>query len=246
VKKARAILVCNEETKAGIPEPFSDKVHLFPVNGISEEDLRQDRTPRREDNSFRVLTAGRLHRLKGFDLAVRAFDRFAKEIPEAVLEIVGEGPEEGRLKNLVQTLSTRDRIRFLPWLPRKALIGRMRQSDLFLFPSFRDGGGAVVVEAMASGVPVICLDTGGPGFHVQEAWGIKVAPLSPDHVISEMGKAVHRLYTDKELREEMGRAARDRAEAYYVWDRLGEEMLGIYDKVLGLNLKGVPEALSEG
>ena len=108
----------------------------------------------------------------------------------------------------------------------------MRESDVFLFPSFRDGGGAVVVEAMASGIPVVCLDTGGPGFHIQKEWGIKIAPKDPELVTNEMAHALEKLYLDKDLRMKMGRAARKRAEEFYLWDRLGERMQEIYQNAL--------------
>jgi glycosyltransferase involved in cell wall biosynthesis len=85
---------------------------------------------------------------------------------------------------------------------------------------------------MASGLPVICLDTGGPGFHIQDEWGIKIKPKSPEYVVSEMAKALEGLYLDRDLRERLGRAARKRAEEFYLWDRLGERLMKIYEEAL--------------
>ncbi len=87
----------------------------------------------------------------------------------------------------------------------------MRACDVFLFPSLRDGGGLVVVEAMAAGKPVICVDLGGPRMHVTEDCGVKVAPLSPEQVVGDLAAALERLCRDKELRLQMG--ARPRASA---------------------------------
>jgi glycosyltransferase involved in cell wall biosynthesis len=232
LKKARAILVCNYETRAKIPQQFLDKVHLFPVNGIAEEYLNRDFQKQNPNDKFLTLTAGRLHRLKGFDIAIRAFYEFSKKYRNAILEIVGKGTEESRLHQLVNNLGLESRVRFTPWLPHKDVLARMREADVFLFPSFRDGGGAVVVEAMASGIPVICLNTGGPGFHIQDEWGIKIEPKSPEYAINEMAKALERLYLDKDLRLRLGQAARKRAEEFYLWDRLGEKMQGIYEEAL--------------
>jgi glycosyltransferase involved in cell wall biosynthesis len=155
-----------------------------------------------------------------------------KKYRNAILEIVGKGTEESRLHQLVNNLGLESRVRFTPWLPHKDVLARMREADVFLFPSFRDGGGAVVVEAMASGIPVICLNTGGPGFHIQDEWGIKIEPKSPEYAINEMAKALERLYLDKDLRLRLGQAARKRAEEFYLWDRLGEKMQGIYEEAL--------------
>ncbi len=94
----------------------------------------------------------------------------------------------------------------------------MRRSDVLLFPSLRDGGGAVVVEAMACGLPVVCLDVGGPGFHVREGVGTKVGPGRPDAVAAELAAALGRFWCDPGLRDRLG--------------RLGERLRGIYEDAL--------------
>ena len=103
---------------------------------------------------------------------------------------------------------------------------------MVLFPSFRDGGGQVVIEAMAQGKPVIGMDVGGPGFHIRDEWGIKIEPRSPDYAVQEMALALERLYLDHNLRDQMGKAGRSRAEEYYLWDRLGDRLQNIYLEVL--------------
>jgi glycosyltransferase involved in cell wall biosynthesis len=118
----------------------------------------------------------------------------------------------------------------------------MRRSDVFLFPSLRDGGGAVVVEAMASGLPVVCLDVGGPGFHVRDGFGIKVRPDRPDAVAAGLAAALGRFWCDPGLRDRAGRAARERAASFYEWGRLGERLRAIYDDALA----GRPPRREEG
>lgn len=146
--------------------------------------------------------------------------------------IIGKGPEEGRLRRLIGELGLGDSVRIQDWLPREEVLKEMRSSDVFLFPSFRDGGGAVVVEAMASGLPVICLDSGGPGSHIQAGWGIKVGPASAEDVAREMGRALRTLYDDEGLREALGEAARKRAAAYYLWNAHGDRLLEIYRSIV--------------
>jgi glycosyltransferase involved in cell wall biosynthesis len=118
-------------------------------------------------------------------------------------------------------------------MPREELLARMCSCDVFLFPSLRDGGGAVVVEAMAMGMAVICLDLSGPGMHVTNDCGIKVAPCSPRQAVQDMAMALERLYRDRELCAQMGRVARARAEHLYDWDRLGDRLREIYAQALG-------------
>jgi glycosyltransferase involved in cell wall biosynthesis len=118
----------------------------------------------------------------------------------------------------------------------------MRQSDVFLFPSMRDGGGAVVVEAMANALPVVCLDLAGPGLHIRDGCGIKVPSGPPDVVAADLAAALGRFWCDPGLRARMGAAGRDRAAAFYEWGRLGQRLRGIYDDALA----GRPPRREEG
>lgn len=233
--RARAILVCNQEALEAIPKKWRKKTHLFPVNGISANDLNLLTSREIPTNKFCVFTAGKLIQIKGFGLAIKAFKIFTDKFPETEFTIIGDGPEFSHLKSLVSQLGLEKKVHFLSWLAREELLKRMSSADVFLFPSLRDGGGAVVVEAMAASKPVVCLDLGGPGLHVTDECGIKVTPRSPEQAVAEMAGALERLYTDKELRFRMGRAARERAEQVYHWDRLGERLREIYEQVLRIS-----------
>jgi len=237
IKKASAILVCNQETKEKFQGKYDKKIYFFPVNGISSNDLTSKLYNAEAQGVFRVLTAGRFHRLKGFALAVKSFHIFSKKISNYEFIIVGSGSEQDQLERLIQKLEIQSKVRIHPWASHEKLLKMMQSSDVFLFPSFRDGGGAVVVEAMACGRPVICLDSGGPGFHIRPEWGIKIVPKNPEYVIYEMAKALERFYLNKDLRKRMGEAARKRAEDYYLWDRLGKRLQLIYKEVLSVNSK---------
>jgi len=231
LRRAASILVCNRETKLQFPKKYWPRIQYFPVNGISPEDLAS-RPSSTKDSTFRILTAGRLIRLKGFDLCLEAFSRFVKLYPDSRLDIVGQGPQEARLRQLAVKNNLKDHVQFVKWLDRGRLLKKMHESDVFIFASFRDGGGAVVVEAMASGLPAICLDTGGPGFHVQDAWGIRIKPGSKNDVVEEMTWALKTLKEQPALRKNLGRAAKKRAGEYYVWNNLGRRLDETYRRVL--------------
>jgi glycosyltransferase involved in cell wall biosynthesis len=230
-RKASAILVCNRETE-GVLSRWADKIVSFPVNGIGREDIA-DWTPAavRRDG-FRVLYVGRFDPIKGLPLALEAMRILRAVAPSATLELVGEGPERPRLEALAGRLGISDRIVWTPWSPRSEIFRKMRESDVFLFPSLRDGGGAVVVEAMANGLPVVCLDLAGPGLHVRNGWGIKIPPGRPQEAAAGLAAALGRFWSDPGLRSRMGRAARERASSFYEWGRLGEKLRGIYDDAL--------------
>ncbi len=230
--KARAILVCNKETKMKVPRAHRSKAVFFPVNGIAPEDLNES-AEASYPRDFRVFTAGRFHRLKGFALAIKGFGMFARERPDAKFVIVGDGPEEGQLRRLIAELGLNGQVRIQKWLPRDEILREMAASDVFLFPSFRDGGGAVVVEAMASSIPVIGLDSGGPGYHIRPEWGFRIKPVSSGFVAAEIAKSLETLYGNPALKLSMGEAARRRAEEFYLWDRHGERIQNIYERIIG-------------
>jgi glycosyltransferase involved in cell wall biosynthesis len=236
--RARVILACNREAAEGVPARWRHKVQLVSINGISHHELAPLDQPMKSE-TFAVMSAGRLIPLKGFDLALRAFAILAKRHPEAGFTIIGKGPELTRLENLIRELGIEKQARIERWLPRERLLASMRSCDVFLFASLRDGGGLVVVEAMAAGKPVICMDLGGPSLHITEECGIKVPAHSPHEAIELMAQALEKLYQDIGLRAKMGQAGRARAEQVYCWDRLGERLLRIYNEVLGAPSPGV-------
>jgi glycosyltransferase involved in cell wall biosynthesis len=233
LRRAKTVLVCNRETKDMVPRAHQAKAIYFPVNGISPEDLDSGPEDAGRRRPFRVFMAGRFHRLKGFALAIRGFGLFARQAPDSEFVIVGSGAEEEHLRRLIGELGLDGKVHLTGWLPREDLLREMRSSDVFLFPSFRDGGGAVVVEAMASSMPVIGLESGGPDFHIQPQWGFKIEPRDPSYVVAEIAAALGKLSMNPDVGKAMGEAARQRAVDYYLWDRHGDRLRAIYARVLG-------------
>lgn len=164
----------------------------------------------------RVLTIGRLVPIKGFHLAVRAFACFARTKPNATLLIIGSGPERGRLMKLVGELGISEQVEFRQWLPREEALKEMAKADLFLFPSF-EGGGMVVLEAMAQGTPVVCLDYGGPGEMVRDHCGVRVTVSNTTNTVAGLASSLETLISDEKLRRHLRSGARRRVVDNYLW-----------------------------
>ena len=116
---------------------------------------------------LKLLYAGQFRPLKGVHLAVQAMALIRNQVL-VELTIVGRGPEESRLKEEVRRLRLDQCIHFYPWIPKAQVLALHATHDAFLFPSLHDSSGTVVVEAIAHGRPVICLDLGGPAVTVDE------------------------------------------------------------------------------
>lgn len=109
----------------------------------------------------RLLYVGALLEWKGLALLLGALRRCREAGQVVALEICGDGPQRGRLQHLAAGLGVSDQITWHGHLPRAALAQRYRSARALCFPSLRDSGGFVLVEALAHGCPIICLDRGG-------------------------------------------------------------------------------------
>jgi glycosyltransferase involved in cell wall biosynthesis len=115
------------------------------------------------DGRVRVLYAGRLTREKGVDLLASAFLAARARDPRLELVLAGGGPEEDALRARLRGAAT-----FLGWLEGEALARAYADADLFLFCSRTDTFGQVVLEAQASGLPVVAVNAGGPAELVED------------------------------------------------------------------------------
>ncbi len=167
----------------------------------------------------------------------------ADRCPQARLEILGDGDERQALEAQSERLGLADRVEFAGWVTADEAARRLRGSDVFVLPSLRESGGVVLLEAMAVGLPVVASRWGGPGVHVDDATGIRVAPDTRDGFVAGLADAMIRLAESPELRETMGRAAIRRVESgTYDWDRKIDRFLEIYAETIARKTSKSPRA----
>ncbi|MGD9346991.1 MAG: glycosyltransferase [Candidatus Aminicenantes bacterium] len=231
--RARAILICNQETRHRFSKTDVRNFHYFPLTGISEDTIRSNPKKRASDRStFRVISSGILDKKSGFDLAIEAFSLFSKSSPDSDYVIFGEGSERSQLERKIQEHNLEPRVRIHPWISSDDLHERMRDSDVFLSTGLQDRSGFFVVRALSAGLPVVCLDSGGPGMIVQEKWGILIKPEDPEQSVLDLAEALKDLCTDKARRRKMSLAALKNAKEHYTWEGLAKRLKRIYGEVL--------------
>ena len=180
------------------------------------------RGPGAGPDEIRVLYAGRLTREKGAELLAESFLRARAAEPRLRLLLAGGGPEEGELRARLGEHAT-----FLGWLEGEQLARAYASADLFLFCSRTDTYGQVVLEAGASGLPVVAVAEGGPAALVENRHtGILCRP-DADHLAG----AVLQLAASPELRARLGQAA-VRHTAKRSWERALEQLADGYARVL--------------
>ena len=199
---------------------------LMPTIGLrtSELPVRPHSPP---DGSMRLLFVGGIITLKGVDLALRAFQQARVQ---ATLTFVGDGDFLPAARRLVEKLGLADRVFFPGRLPRSEVLRLYPDFDLLLYPSLHDTGSYSVIEAMLNGLPVICLDCGGPSLAVRQGCGIKVPVGSRSDVIEGLAEAIRTYDRDRSRLAQDGQTARKAVLENYDWDKKGEQMNDLYQK----------------
>lgn len=184
----------------------------------------------------RLLHVGRLVRTKGARDVIRAVAAL-RDLP-VVLDVVGDGNDRQACADLVRDLGLADRVTLHGAVPRTDVDRFYEQADIFVFPSYREPGGAVALEAMSHGLPLVVCDRGGPGANVTDACAVVLSADSPDQLARDVAAAVRRLVTEPGLRLSMGEAAREHAAAEHLWDRRVDQMVELYEQVAVSRTKG--------
>jgi glycosyltransferase involved in cell wall biosynthesis len=216
--KATLILTKTEDTRQALPWPFRQRAIVYPEIGI---DASADIQPsvRQPGEPLRVLFAGRLLGWKGAHLAIRAVAQAAAQGVPVEFTLLGKGPFEPELRKVAAAVGLHDRIHWVSQMPQHELFTLYQTMHCFLFPSLHDSSGNVVLEAQAKGLPVICLDIGGPATLVTPDTAMVVATHGLDEaaVIDRLADALAALAGDEPRRFEMGRMAVARVAATMRW-----------------------------
>ncbi|OON67229.1 glycosyltransferase family 4 protein [Hymenobacter sp. CRA2] len=185
---------------------------------------------------FTVMIAGRMVPLKGFDVVVQAFGRFYHRLGPSQqrnvrLLLIGSGPEEARLRQLVTAQGLDLCTEHRPWLERAELLTLYGRASVFFFPS-HEGAGMVVLEAQSYGVPVLCYQNEGPGELVPAASGLKVPYASREQNLNDFAAQLQRLFADPALQAAEAELSRAHVAAHHTWARRGQQLQRIYQHVL--------------
>ncbi|MGH1452480.1 MAG: glycosyltransferase family 4 protein [Paracoccaceae bacterium] len=232
LKAARAILVGSRFTQSEVPARYQDRCVYIPENAIDPERFNLRAAPCAHGGPLRICFVGRLVPYKGPDMLIEAALPLLKE-GRAVIEMIGDGPMMADLRAMAAREGIEDAVRFHGWLEHHKVQEVLAGSDLLGFPSIREFGGGVVLEAMALGVPPLVADYAGPGELVQEGWGYKIPFRSRADLVAGVAEALARLVDAPEELARSGAAAHARVEEKFTWARKAEQIAEVYDWVLG-------------
>ncbi|MEM7010906.1 MAG: glycosyltransferase [Verrucomicrobiota bacterium] len=211
---ARSESLVNELVELGCP---SEKIALSRT-GIPMDDWPLVERPAPEDGAWRLFQACRLMDKKGLDVSIRAFAEIRKQHPKATFEIAGEGGLQAELESLAAELGVSDAVRFSGFLNQDQLRDSMNAAHVFIHPSRtsadgnREGVPNSMLEAMATGLPVVATRHGGIPEAVENGVsGLLVEEDDLDGVIQQL----QTLIDDEALRAKLGAAAREGVDAKF-------------------------------
>ena len=134
-------------------------------------------------------------------------------------------------QDLAQQTGVGSMVKFLGFMSQPQCAQHLQQADAFVLPSLFECGGAVVLEAMAAGLPVIATAWGGPLDYLDEGCGILVEPTSREALISGFADGIVKLAKSVALRESMGQAGYARARSEFDWERKIDQIMDLYASV---------------
>jgi glycosyltransferase involved in cell wall biosynthesis len=233
---ASMVLAATRETLRQIPSAYRQKARVQPAAGVIPIAV-QNRSSTRPLGPYQerraaleILNVGRLVPYKGLHLALRALAALGEKRMAVRFTVIGSGYDAPRLKRMARRLNLGDCVRWIPWMPREDLLRTVSDFDLFLFPSLHDSGGMAVLEALSSGLPVVCLDLGGPSEFVDDTCGrvVRTSGADEGRVVADIAASLAEFLEDRSKLKRLSKCASERAKSF-TWE---EHVRNVYDRAL--------------
>lgn len=206
-------------------EDYGIQAHFEVLPNAVDTDLFHPPVQPRPPGPSRWLNVAMHVPVKGLDVLLAALATLKDPALDWELDLVGEGPEKRALENQAAVLGLQGRVRFPGLLPREEVARRMREADLFILPSLSENLPCVLLEAMASGLPVVASRAGGIPELINHEQGELVTPGDPEALAAALRRCLVRKETFD--RQRLARRAQSFSRA-----AVGERLAAVYREVL--------------
>lgn len=230
-----AILSASRTTLKEIPEALQQRCVFIPENAVDLAKFPltpRESAPLNASQPLRLSFVGRLVALKGVDMLLEAAAPLLRT-GGATLDIIGDGPERARLQSMIGSMELTACVRMDGWIDHSKLGDRLRESDLFVFPSIREFGGGAVLEAMALGVPPVVLNHGGPPELVPPGTGFVLPMSTREDIVECLRDLLFTVSAQRDVLVEAGRLAQEHVRSFYTWEAKARQIVQVYDWLLG-------------
>ncbi|MEZ5913916.1 MAG: glycosyltransferase family 4 protein [Paracoccaceae bacterium] len=227
LRNASAILVGGRFTEREMPDRVRDKVIYIPENAIDPARFWRQAVPA-EPGKLRACFIGRLVPLKGVDMLLEAAAPLLSD-GQLHLDIIGDGPMMGPLTAQADALGLGDSVTFHGWVAHEDIQDILAQSQLLAFPSIREFGGGVVLEAMALGLAPMVMDYAGPAELVGENAGYLIPMTDRAGVVAALRTTLAHCTANTEEVAAVGARAKARIDGLFTWSAKARQIAEVYD-----------------
>lgn len=227
--RSKIILVRTENTMSYVPSIFRRKCRLILETAI-ENDIYKYKAAHVRSKQLKIVMTGRLIPFKNVKSVIQAIQL----LPEGIdfhLFIIGKGSERKNIERAIEIGRIQDRVTLIKELPRQQVLEMLATSHIYLFPSLREGGSWALMEAMAIGLPVVCLNWTGNAIITDNSSAIRLDVTDPERFCRDMADAICLLASNNTLREEMGEMARTRIKEKFNWAEKGRFMEQVFQEL---------------
>lgn len=228
--RATSAIIAGSRHTAGEFPAAKGRISLIPENGIDPTRFSA-RAAQPGTLPLRGAFLGRLVPYKGPDMLIEAAEPFLRD-GRLTLDILGDGPMLQTLQDMVAQKGLSHAVTLHGWVDHKAVQDILSHSHLLTFPSIREFGGGVVLEAMALGVVPMIVDYAGPGELVTPGTGIKTPVGTRVQVVSGFASALQAVLANPAQLPELSRAAATRVTDFFTWDQKARQISAVYEWVL--------------
>jgi colanic acid/amylovoran biosynthesis glycosyltransferase len=188
-----------------------------------------------EDGKVHILTVARLVEKKGVQYGIQAVAKVLKKHPHVEYKIAGDGPLRSRLQSLIDGLNVNGQIKLLGWKRQEEIVELMRNADILVAPSVtskdgdQEGIPVVLIEALSQGLPVLSTQHSGIPELVRDG---EFGFLVPERDVNALAEKLEYLIEHPERWSKMGQAGRDYVTRYYNIDKLNDQLVNLYQRLL--------------
>jgi glycosyltransferase involved in cell wall biosynthesis len=208
-----------------------DRLYFVHENGIPEKDIVE---ARRYDDMppVKVCFVGRLVPYKNCNIVIQSAAALIRE-RKIQLDIVGDGWDRSNLEALTRDLGLEKDVTFHGRQSHRKAMQILARSHILAFPSIKEFGGGVVVEAMARGVVPIVVRYGGPSDLIEDGCGISLALKNEADTVQDLERVLKELVNSPDRIRQLGEAARIKARSTYTWEKKAELLAAVMSHAMG-------------
>lgn len=179
-----------------------------------------------------ILFVGNLIKLKGVDTLIKAIKILNCKFPNFFLVIIGQGEEKENLESLVREHNLSDKVKFEGWMPQKDLAGYYNAADVFVLPSIVEGHSIALLEAMASGLPIVASNIDGNKESIKDRLNGLLFKSGNEKMLAQ---CLEDIITNSQLQQQMSRINPEIYFQRFSTKAQIENYLSIYASLLGNN-----------